>query len=143
MATRSPLSEKEVADTMKRWQEAFEAGSDKLFEFFDPDVSLFTLSSPTRVDGREIYRRGIEGRVLGKRWKSQILSPEVRLIGPEGAVMTFHNRINRDGISANFRGAVVFARDATGDLKCVHVHISPLRQPMDPWDPWGNIPGRE
>jgi ketosteroid isomerase-like protein len=129
MAPRKPLTEEEVANTMKRWQEAFEAGNESFFEFFDPRVSLFTVSSPTRVDGREVYRRGFEHMFLGESRKSQILSPEVRLIGDDGAVMTFHNRILIRGISTNIRGTVVFARDAKGELKCVHMHNSPLGQP--------------
>ena len=79
----NPLTEEEVVDNMKRWQEAFEAGAPNFFDFFDDHVSLFTLSTPTRVDGREVYRRGFEQFFLGTTRNSQILSPEVRLLGPE------------------------------------------------------------
>jgi ketosteroid isomerase-like protein len=125
----NPLTEEEVVANMKRWQEAFEAGDPKFFDFFDDHVSLFTLSTPTRVDGREVYRRGFEQFFLGTKRNSQILSPEVRLLGPDSAVMTFHNRILVRGISTNLRGTVVFIRDQTGQLKCVHMHNSPLAQP--------------
>jgi uncharacterized protein (TIGR02246 family) len=124
-----PLTEEEVAQTMKRWQEAFEAGSEEFFDYFDPDVSLFTVSSPTRVDGREVYQRGFEQFFLGEKRKSQILSPEVRLLGDDSAMMTFHNRILISGISSNIRGTVVFRRDDKGKLRCVHMHNSPLGQP--------------
>jgi ketosteroid isomerase-like protein len=128
-SSKKALTEEEVAQTMKRWQEAFEAGRDDFFDFFDPAVSLFTVSSPTRVDSLEVYRRGFEQFFLGEKRKSQILSPEVRLLGDGGAVMTFHNRILINGISSNIRGTVVFARNAKGELKCVHMHNSPLGQP--------------
>lgn len=123
------LTEEDVVKTMKSWQEAFEAGDEKFFDFFDPSASLFTLSTPTRVDGREVYRRGFEQFFLGTKRNSQILSPSVRLLGDSGAVMTFHNRILVRGVSTNIRGTVVFAKDAGGALKCIHMHNSPLGQP--------------
>lgn len=127
---KGPLTEKQVADTMKQWQEAFENGDETFFDFFDPRVSLFTLSAPTRVDGRDVYRRGFEQFFLGTKRNSQILSPEVRLLGDDSAVMTFHNRIYVKGVSTNIRGTVVFIRDQDGNLKCVHMHNSPLTEPV-------------
>jgi ketosteroid isomerase-like protein len=127
---RKALTEENVVQTMKNWQEAFEAGDERFFEFFDKSVSLFTLSAPTRVDGRDVYRRGFEHFFLGTKRNSQILSPEVRLLGDDSAVMTFHNRILIKGVSTNIRGTVVFIRDDNGDLKCVHMHNSPLTQPV-------------
>jgi len=124
------LTEDNVVQTMKSWQEAFESGDERFFDFFDKSVSLFTLSTPTRVDGRDVYRRGFENFFLGQKRNSQILSPEVRLLGEDSAVMTFHNRILIKGISTNIRGTVVFVRDEKGDLKCVHMHNSPLTQPV-------------
>jgi ketosteroid isomerase-like protein len=123
------LTEEEVVDNMKSWQEAFEAGEESFFDYFDEHVSLFTLSTPTRVDGREVYRRGFEEFFRGIKRNSQILSPEVRLLGPDSAVMTFHNRIQVRGVSTNIRGTVVFIRDKAGKLQCVHMHNSPLTQP--------------
>ena len=128
----NPLTEEDVVDNMKQWQEAFEGGTPAFFDFFDEHVSLFTLSAPTRVDGREVYRRGFEQFFVGTTRNSQILSPEVRLLGPDSAVMTFHNRILLGGVSTNIRGSVVFIRDETGKLKCVHMHNSPLSQPTAP-----------
>jgi ketosteroid isomerase-like protein len=126
---QNPITQEAVVDNMKQWQEAFEAGDPAFFDFFDDSVSLFTLSTPTRVDGREVYRNGFEQFFLNTKRNSQILSPEVRLLGPESAMMTFHNRILVRGISTNIRGTVVFVRDGAGQLKCVHMHNSPLAQP--------------
>lgn len=127
---RKSLTEQEVVTTMKRWQEAFESGDETFFDFFDKNVSLFTLGAPTRVDGRDVYRRGFEQFFLGTKRNSQILSPEVKLLGDDSAVMTFHNRILLKGVSTNIRGTIVFVRDADGSLKCVHMHNSPLGQPV-------------
>ncbi|MBZ5506107.1 MAG: nuclear transport factor 2 family protein [Acidobacteriia bacterium] len=126
---RKPLTEEEVVSNMKAWQEAYESGSPKFFDFFDHSVSLFTLSSPTRVDGRDVYRRGFEQFFLNTKRNSQILSPEVRLLGEDAAMMTFHNRILSGNVATNIRGSVVFIRDNAGALKCVHMHNSPLGQP--------------
>ena len=128
--TRRPLTEDAVAQTMKSWQEAFESGDERFFDYFDKNVSLFALSTPTRIDGRDVYRRGFEQFFLGVKRNSQILSPEVRLLGDDSAVMTFHNRILIKGVSTNIRGTVVFVRDQNGELKCVHMHNSPLNQPV-------------
>lgn len=127
--THKALTEDQVVKTMKDWQETFESGNERWFDFFDKDASLFTVSSPTRIDGREVYRAGFAQFFLNIKRNSQILSPEVRILGEDAAVMTYHNRVLIRGISTNMRGTVVFARDASGELKCVHLHQSPLAQP--------------
>lgn len=126
---QKPITESEVVDTMKRWQEAFEAGDPKFFDFFTKDMSIFTLTTPTRIDGRETYEHGFAAHFLQRKRHSQILSPEVRLLGDNAAVMTFHNRILIQGVSTNLRGTVVFERDpSSGELRCVHMHNSPITQ---------------
>jgi ketosteroid isomerase-like protein len=114
---------------MKRWQEAFENGDQNFFNFFSEDMTIFALSTPTRIDGLETYQHGFGPVFALTSRKSQILSPEVRLLGPDSAVMTFHNRILIHGVSTNIRGTVIFARDSSGALKCVHMHNSPLAAP--------------
>jgi len=126
---KSGITEKEVLSTMKKFQEAFEAGDPKFFDFFSKDMSLFSLSTPTRIDGLETYQHGFENVFTSGTRKSQILSPEVRILGENAAVMTFHNRILVGGVSTNIRGTVVFAREGSGQLKCVHMHNSPLAAP--------------
>ena len=129
--TSQPITEQEVVDTMKNFQDAFEAGDPKFFDFFTKDMSMFTLTTPTRVDGLETYEHGFAPFFLNKKRNSQILSPEVRLLGDKAAVMTFHNRILIQGVATNLRGTVIFERDdATGKLRCVHMHNSPLTQPL-------------
>lgn len=127
MTAQKPITESEVVDTMKQWQAAFEAGDPRFFEFFTKDMSIFTLTTPTRIDGRETYEHGFAPHFLQRKRHSQILSPEVRLLGDDAAVMTFHNRIMIEGVSTNLRGTIIFERDPTsGQLRCVHMHNSPI-----------------
>jgi ketosteroid isomerase-like protein len=131
MTTQKPITENEVVDTMKQWQEAFEAGDPKFFDFFTKDMSMFALTTPTRIDSRETYEHGFAPHFLNRKRHSQILSPEVRLLGDNAAVMTFHNRIMIEGVSTNLRGTVVFERDPSSDqLRCVHMHNSPITNPL-------------
>ncbi|MCW5803566.1 MAG: nuclear transport factor 2 family protein [Deltaproteobacteria bacterium] len=131
MAQHAPITEKEVVDTMKAWQDAFEAGDPKFFNYFTKDMSMFALTTPTRIDGRETYEHGFAPFFLNRKRHSQILSPEVRLLGEGAAVMTFHNRILIEGVATNLRGTIVFERDdQSGTLKCVHMHNSPITQPI-------------
>lgn len=131
MATQKAITEQEVVNTMKKWQDAFEAGDPHFFDFFTKDMSMFALTTPTRIDGKETYEHGFAPFFLNRTRHSQILSPEVRLLGDNAAVMTFHNRILIQGVATNLRGTVIFERDAaSGELRCVHMHNSPLTQPV-------------
>jgi len=89
-------------------------------------------SSPTRVDGIEVYKSGFAPYFVGTERVSQILSPEVRILGPDAALLTFHNRILVKGIATNIRGTVVIQRQHDGRLAFVHMHNSPLTQAVVP-----------
>jgi ketosteroid isomerase-like protein len=127
MAT-NPITEEEVSAALDRFQNSYEQGDDKFFEHFDEKASLFTLSSPTRIDGREVYRRGFQPYFSGQKRRSQVLSPEIRILGDDSALVTFHNRILANGVSTNIRATLIFQRDAKGSFQIVHTHLSPLGQ---------------
>lgn len=122
------LTEQEVLDWFEQALRAYEAGDESFFDYFASDASLFTTSTPTRIDGREVWKGGFAATFVGTERVSQILSPEVRLLGPDAALMTFHNRILVGGVAANLRGTVVISRDPDGTLQFVHLHNSPLSQ---------------
>jgi len=126
---RSPITKKDVFVAMEAFQRHFEAGDPEFFADFADDMSIFSLSTPTRIDGLHTYRHGFEETFTKSTRRSQILSPEVTLLGPDSAVMTFHNRIIVGNVSTNIRGTVIFARDDKGKLRCVHMHNSPLAAP--------------
>ncbi|MBW8302521.1 MAG: nuclear transport factor 2 family protein [Brevundimonas sp.] len=120
------LSEQDVKDFLSKWARAYDGASPAFFESFSDDTSVFTLSSPTRIDGLEEYKRGFEPYFVGGR--SQILSPEIKVSG-DMAVATFHNRVNVDNRISNSRTTVVLQRDGKGRTQIVHLHQSPLGTP--------------
>lgn len=129
MASRDePLTEEEVLEWFGNALREYEAGNEGWFDQFSPDASFFTPSTPTRIDGRDVWREGFAPYFLGSERVSQILSPEIRLLGPDAVLLTFHNRVLVKGMASNVRGTVVIARNEEGQLQFVHMHNSPLTQ---------------
>jgi hypothetical protein len=121
-----------VLDFLQRFAATYEAGEGEFFDNFAKDASFFTPSSPTRVDSLQEYRKGFENQLSsgGKR-VSQILSPEVRILGSKAALATYHNRIQVGGASVNVRASILVEGSAD-DLKITHMHFSPLGAPAVP-----------
>ncbi|MCS3566478.1 MULTISPECIES: nuclear transport factor 2 family protein [Bradyrhizobium] len=118
------LKEQDVSDFLKKWVASYEAGDKAFFDAFDPSASFFSVSSPTRIDGVEEFRRGFEEQFLGQQRRSQVLSPEIRVIG-DAALVSYHNRVSVGGGTANLRATLVVVNDPAG-LKIAHLHTSPL-----------------
>jgi len=131
-ARKQALTEQEVLDFVQKIVNVYETGEREFFQLFAKDASLFTISTPTRIDGRETYEHNFGPFFYNQKRRSIILSPEVRLLGPDAAMIDFHNRILVQGISTNIRSTIVAARDPDGELKCVHMHNSPLSQAVSP-----------
>lgn len=124
-----PITQQEATDFLKKWQTAYDAGDPTFFDLFAKDATFFTLSSVTRIDGLEEFRRGFEPLFgQGEKRRSQILSPEFQLVG-DVALTTFHNRIFVNGRITNLRSSVVIIKGTQGDLKIAHLHNSPLETP--------------
>jgi ketosteroid isomerase-like protein len=120
------LNESDVTAFLKQFVATYEKGDAAFFALFADDVSVFSVSVPTRIDGAEEYKRGYEGQLQGAR-RAQILSPEIRIAG-DMAVVTYHNRVARDNQSTNMRATLVLQR-LGNDIKIVHLHNSPLASP--------------
>ena len=123
---KAPLTEDEVRTALQKVVSSYESGSKDFFNQFADDASLFTVSAPTRVDSREEYERGFGPVFYDTKRVAQVLSPEIRLLGNDAAVATFHNRVQVGGVANNLRATFVFQRNPKGELKVVHVHNSPL-----------------
>lgn len=121
------LSNEDVKGFLARWARAYDEGDEAFFDSFAKDASIFAISSPTRIDGLEEFRRGFEPYFREGNRRSQILSPEIKASG-DTAVATFHNRVNVDNRITNMRTTVVISR-ADGGLKITHLHQSPLSTP--------------
>ncbi|MCP3417883.1 nuclear transport factor 2 family protein [Bradyrhizobium brasilense] len=120
------LSEPDVTAFLKQFVSTYEKGDASFFKLFADDVSVFSISVPTRIDGAEEFKRGFDGQFKGTR-RSQILSPEIRIAG-DMAVVTYHNRVAFDSQSTNMRSTLVLQR-LGNDIKIVHLHNSPLASP--------------
>jgi ketosteroid isomerase-like protein len=118
------LKSEDVNAFLKKWVSAYEGGDKSFFDFFAPDASFFTVSSPTRVDSTEEFRRGFEEQFLGRKRRSQVLSPEIRIAG-DAAVVSFHNRVSVGDATANLRATIIVTGGKDG-LKIAHLHNSPL-----------------
>lgn len=129
MADRE-LNEDEVMQFLHKYRDVYEAGDPSFFDFFSEDTTIFTDSSPTRIDGLEEFRRGFEPLLTaGAKRRGQILSPEVKIVGPV-AYVSFHNRVSVDGIVTVLRATLVFQKDKSG-LKITHMHNSPINRAPD------------
>lgn len=122
------LDDKELYEFLKRFQQTYEESDPGWFDMFAPDATFFTVSSPTRIDSTEEYRRGFEPYfTAGVKRRAQILSPDVRVVGSVASV-TLHNRVSVDGVTQNFRGTVIIQQGDRG-LEITHLHWSPLSAP--------------
>jgi ketosteroid isomerase-like protein len=120
------IKQEQVLDFLNKWRAAYEKGDPSFFDFFAQDASLFPISSPTRIDSLEEYRRVFESELTrGVSRKVQLMSPEIRVMG-DVALVSAHQRIFQDGSRFNFRFSAVVLQDAKGNLKVAHMHFSPL-----------------
>ncbi len=117
----------QVLDTIDGCWAAYEANSQEFFDFFTEDASIFSASLPTRLQGREAYRK-VFGPQLGlQKRASHIFDPEVRLLG-DGALASYHSRIRTKYNSLDSRITLLLVPDGEG-LKIAHMHLSPLATP--------------
>lgn len=124
--SREQRAEQALAAVEAIWA-AYDAGSPEYFDSFTEDASIFALSHPLRLEGREAYRRYFGRQFSEEKRATQILHAEVRLVG-EGALVTCHHRIRVDYRSVDHRTTLLLVPDS-GRLKIAHMHMSPLNSP--------------
>lgn len=117
---------KEVWATIKAWNEAYEKGEEKFFDFFDKDADFFTLSTGTRIDSVEDFKKIFAPSLKSKvHRKCTLLSPEIKVFDGHTAIATEHARINVGGQTYNVRQTQVFKKTDKG-WKIIHLHNSPI-----------------
>jgi ketosteroid isomerase-like protein len=105
---------------------AYDSASDEYFDFFTADASIFPLSSGTRLEGREAYRRHFGPHFHeNRRRATHCLCSEVRLLG-ENALVTCHQRTRAEYQSNDSRVTLLLVPEE-GRLKVAHLHMSPLQ----------------
>jgi hypothetical protein len=122
-----PITEQEVKGFLANWLKDYDTNSPAFFDLFAPDASIFTISQPTRIDGRENFKSIFEPHLSGKR-RSQVLSPDIQIHG-DVATISCHNRVSVDDRITNLRTSMTLTRDTAGNLQISHLHQSPLTTP--------------
>jgi hypothetical protein len=127
----SEVTQDRVLQFLDEYREAYENGDDSFFSYFTQDASFFTISSPTRIDSREEFKRSFGPAFAAEvTRRSQFMAPEVRIIG--GSVLvTCHNRISVDDEVTNLRATFLIVLRGE-QLKIAHLHNSPLPLPAAP-----------
>lgn len=120
-----------VLEFLNDYREAYERGDESFFSYFTHDASFFTLSSPTRIDSREEFKRSFgPAFASGASRRSQFMAPEIRIMA-DSALVTCHNRISVDDAVTNLRATFFIVRRGN-QLKIAHLHNSPLPLPVAP-----------
>jgi len=120
--------------TIEAFWAAYEASSPEYFDFFTDDAAIFSVSYPTRLSGREAYRRYFGAELLGQKRAVQILHPEARRVG-EGVLVTQHVRFRINYRSVDSRVTFLLVSETEGDLErlmIAHMHMSPLASAVSP-----------
>jgi ketosteroid isomerase-like protein len=125
------LTQDTVLRFLDDFRRAYESGLEVFFSYFAPDASCFTISSPTRIDSKEEFKRSFGTAFAGEvTRRSQFTAPEVRIIG-DAALVTCHNRVSVDDVVTNLRATYLIVLRG-GQLKIAHMHNSPLPLPAAP-----------
>ena len=124
--TSRTITEEEVKAFLDRFAGLYEKADDGFFDLFASNATVFTVSAPTLIDGRDQFKKGFAPHFKkgGKR-VSQILSPEIQILG-DSALVTYHNRIQLDSKPIDLRSSLVLRRNEKGALNVAHLHNSPL-----------------
>jgi ketosteroid isomerase-like protein len=130
-AEAATVTQDKVLQFLDDYRKAYEKGDESYFSYFNTDASLFTVSSPTRIDSREEFKRSFGPALTsGVTRRCQIMAPEIRILG-DSALVTCHNRISVDDETISLR--VTFVMVLRGhNLRIAHMHASPLPQPTVP-----------
>ena len=118
----------QALETIRAVWAAYETGSPEFFDFFTEDATVFSILHPLRLEGREAYRRYFGSYFQEQRRATQVMYPEVRLVG-EGALVTYHSRVRVNHTSIDNRTTLLLLPE-DGRLKIAHMHMSPLNAPQ-------------
>jgi ketosteroid isomerase-like protein len=127
------ITREAVDQLLGEYQSTYENSSPDYFKLFAADATFFVQSSPNRIDSREEFQR-VFALTPGITRRSQILSPEVRIMG-DAALVSLHSRVALGDEQHYLRESLVVTRDSRGALRIAHLHISPQEMPAVPDTP--------
>jgi len=116
------IGDKDVHSFLDQFIQAYDRGDDSFFNYFDPKAAIYSVSSPSRLDGREAFRKSFGPHLKEKR-STKIQGAEVHSYGNTAAV-TYDAHIDAGGHVHNTRCSLVLHRDAGGKLTVAQMHIS-------------------
>lgn len=123
------LTQARVLEFLDEYREAYDRGDESVFGHYTHDASFFTVSSPTRIDSLEEFKRSLGPSGVGSR-RTQFLAPEIRIHG-DSALVTCHQRTVVDGEVTNVRATLSLVVRG-GHVRVSHLHTSPLPLPTAP-----------
>jgi ketosteroid isomerase-like protein len=123
------LTQARVLEFLDEYREAYDRSDDSVFGCYTQDASFFTVSSTTRIDSLEEFKRSLGPSSVAKR-RTQFMAPEIRIHG-DSAVVTCHQRTSVDGEVTNLRATLSLVVRA-GQVKISHLHTSLLPLPAAP-----------
>lgn len=124
------LTKESVQQLLAQYSSTYDSSDPGYFDLFAHDATFFVLSCPTRIDSREEFQRSF-ALPGGTARRSQILSPEIRLMG-DSALVSLHCHVTVGDVQTYTRETLVVSRDIRGDLRITHLHISPQDMPGAP-----------
>ncbi|PYQ65311.1 MAG: hypothetical protein DMF53_05785 [Acidobacteria bacterium] len=125
------IGDKDVHSFLDHFIQAYDRGDDKFFNYFDPKASIYSISSPARIEGREAFRKSFGPHLKEKR-STKIQGPEIHSYGNTAAV-AYDAHIEAGGHVHNTRCSLLLHRDAEGKITVAQMHMSspPLRAGED------------
>ena len=123
-------TEKEILEVVKTWNDCFTRNdSETYFTFIHEDLTLFTPSSPYRIDGKQDDKEEIEWSLSKLRTKVhflQELQPHIQVYG-NTAIVTYYNR---GAYGADGNEQIYYLKETNvlikenSKWKIVHIHVS-------------------
>ena len=128
--TKRMTAEQEVLETVKAWNDAFEANDvETYFSYIHDSLTLCIPSSPYRIDGKKHDRQEFEWSLKRERTRVSLfqeLQSNVQILG-NTAIVTYHNRgaYGPDGQEqiAYLKETNILVKE-NGKWKIIHIHVS-------------------
>jgi len=119
--------DKDLAKARTASAKAYSSGSKKFFDFFTPDVTVYSVNSTEPVIGLPAFKKEFS---LQKR-EFKVLKDNVKMLGDEQALVVLTARIKQSGITFNVRQSGYWTKTQQG-WQIKHLHTTLLGKPTPP-----------
>ncbi len=125
------LTEQEVFETVRQWNQAFDQNDPKQYFFYiHENLTIFLASSPYRIDGKMDDIEEFEWSLQSGRTRVSLfqeLQPRIHLLSETSALVTYHTSGLYGGEGNE---SMVYLKETNvlvkenGQWKIMHIHIS-------------------